>query len=194
MPMTVTNKIDTLKKVFVGVSEFRFKNRSEKLTASTTWDYELPILRDSVSFDNPAPTFNRVYIHGDERPYATTAEPSDMTLTFEIPSISDRVTGWLYNDGGTVEGIADTIDSVSGNWAGKGIKLDNKVIEGMAMIISEDRKHALVIKNLKCYSSVNMDDLSTSPVSFTITATLEGGVSTDTDGDIVFLDFTAGGA
>lgn len=189
--MNVTKTREELKSVFIGVSEFRFSTKSEKFSDSTVWDYELPILRDSINFDNPAPTINKVYIHGDEKPYASTSESSDITLSLEIPSIHDDVTGFLYNKGGDVSGVADTIDGVAGTWSGKGIKLDNKVIEGMCMIISEDRKHAILIKNLKGYSSMNMNELGTQPVSFTLTTTLEGGVSTDTDGDVVFLDFTA---
>lgn len=188
--MSVTKTKEELKEVFIGVSEFRFATQSGPFTTETVWDYELPILRDSVNFDNPAPTINKVFIHGDEKPYASTAEASDMILTFEIPSIHDDVTGFLYNKGTAIADIADTVDGVTGTWSGQGIKLDNKVIEGMAMIISEDRKHALLIKNLKGYSSMNMNEISTTPVSFTVTTTLEGGVTTDTDGDVVFLTFT----
>lgn len=190
--MSVTKTRDELKEVFVGVSEFRFSTKSGKFDASTVWDYELPILRDSINFDNPAPTINKVYIHGDEKPYASTSEASDITLSLEIPSIHDDITGFLYNKGGVIDSVADTIDGVAGSWSGQGVKLDNKVIEGMCMIISEDRKHAILIKNLKGYSSMNMNELGTQPVSFTLTTTLEGGVSTDTDGDVVFLTFTAG--
>lgn len=188
--MSVTKTRDQLKKVFVGVSEFRFSTKSGKYDASTVWDYELPILRDSINFDNPAPTINKVFIHGDEKPYASTSEAADITLTLEIPSIHDDITGFLYNKGSEVSNISDEVDGIAGTWSGQGIKLDNKVIEGMCMIISEDRKHAILIKNLKGYSSMNMNELGTQPVSFTLTCTLEGGVTTDTDGDVVFLDFT----
>ena len=190
--MSVTKTKEQLKEVFIGVSEFRFSTKNGKFDASTVWEYELPILRDSISFDNPAPTINKVFIHGDEKPYASTSESGDITLTLEIPSIHDDITGFLYNKGGDIENVADEVDGVKGSWSGKGIKLDNKVIEGMCMIISEDRKHAILIKNLKGYSSMNMNELGTQPVSFTLTATLEGGVTTDTDGDVVFLNWTAG--
>lgn len=188
--MAVTKTKEELKEVFIGVSEFRFATQSGPFTGDTVWDYELPILRDSVNFDNPAPSINKVFIHGDEKPYASTAEASDMTLSFEIPSIHDDVTGFLYNKGKAIADVADTVDGVEGTWKGQGIKLDNKVIEGMAMIVSEDRKHAILIKNLKGYSSMNMNEISTTPVSFTVTTTLEGGVTTDSDGDVVFLTFT----
>lgn len=188
--MSVKLTKEQLKDVFIGVSEFRFATESKPFAANMEWDYELPILRDSLSFDNPAPTINPVYIHGSQKPYASTSEPSDITIAFEIPSIHKDITGFLYNEAGTIDKISDTVNGVSGTWSGQGIKLDNKVIEGMAMIISEDRKHAILIKNLKGYSSANMNDISTTPVSFTVTATLEGGVTDDPDGDIVFMTFT----
>ena len=189
--MSVLKTKEELKEVFIGVSEFRFATVSGPFTAETKWDYELPILRNSIDFDNPAPTINKVYVHGSKKAYASTSEDSDMTLSFEIPSIHDDVTGFLYNKAeGSVE-VAETTNGVQGSWKGNGINLDSKVIEGMCMIISEDRKHAILIKNLKGYSSMNMNELGTSPVSFTVTATLEGGVTTDTDGDVVFLTFQA---
>lgn len=189
--MAVIKTKDELKDVFIGVSELRFSTKSGAFTADTTWDYELPILRDSITFDNPAPTINNAYVHGKKTAWASTSEPSDMTLTFEIPSIHDDITGWLYNKAGDVSNVAEEVDGVAGAWSGQGISMEAKVIEGMAMIISEDKKHALLIKNLKGYSSMNMSSISTTPLSFTVTATLESGVTTDPDGDVVFLNWKA---
>lgn len=190
--MAVTKKLADLKKAFVGVSEFRFCTTSSDFSASTVWDYELPILRDSLSFETSEPSFDNKFIHGESVPYVSTAEPGETTMSFEIPSIDDDITGWLLTkaDTPTITGVTDTVGSDEGTWSGSGYKLDNKVIQGMAMIISEDRTKAILIRNLKGYVSVNMSELSNSPVSFTISATIESSISDSKQGDIMFLEFT----
>ena len=189
--MAVTKKLADLKKAFVGVSEFRFCKSSSDFSASTVWDYELPILRDSLTFETSEPSFDNKFIHGESVPYVSTAEPGETTMSFEIPSIDDDITGWLLTaaDTATLTGVADTVGGEEGTWSGAGYKLDNKVIQGMAMIISEDRSKAILIRNLKGYVSVNMSELSNSPVSFTISATIESSISDSKQGDIMFLEF-----
>lgn len=190
--MAVSKKLADLKKSFVGISEFRFCTTSADFNENTVWDYELPILRDSLNFEVSEPSFDNKYIHGESVPYVSTAEPGETTMSFEIPSIDDDITGWLLtkSESSAVVGVADTVGDVAGTWKGAGYKLDNKVIKGMAMIISEDRTKAILIRNLKGYVSVNMSELSNSPVSFTISATIESSISDSKQGDIMFLEFT----
>lgn len=190
--MAVSKKLADLKKSFVGISEFRFCTNSSDFNENTVWDYELPILRDSLNFEVSEPSFDNKYIHGESVPYVSTAEPGETTMSFEIPSIDDDITGWLLtkSESPNVVGVADSVGDVQGTWKGTGYKLDNKVIKGMAMIISEDRTKAILIRNLKGYVSVNMSELSNSPVSFTISATIESSISDSKQGDIMFLEFT----
>lgn len=188
----VTKKLSELKKAFIGISEFRFRSVSADLTSDMTWDFELPILRDSFSFETSEPSFNEVFIHGESIPYASTAEPGETTISFEVPSIDKDITDWLLTPAETasVSGVTDTVGGVEGTWGGAAYKMDNKAIQGMVMIISDDKTKAIVIKNFKGYASPNMSELTNSPVSFTISATLESSQSAGTQGDIMFLDFT----
>lgn len=188
----VTKKLSELKKAFIGISEFRFRSVSADLTSDMTWDFELPILRDSFSFETSEPSFNEVFIHGESIPYASTAEPGETTISFEVPSIDKDITDWLLSPAETpsVSAVADTVGGVKGTWGGVAYKMDNKAIQGMVMIISDDKTKAIVIKNFKGYASPNMSELTNSPVSFTISATLESSQSSGTQGDIMFLDFT----
>lgn len=188
----VTKKLSELKKAFIGISEFRFRSVSADLTSDMTWDFELPILRDSFSFETSEPSFNEVFIHGESIPYASTAEPGETTISFEVPSIDKDITDWLLTPAETasVSGVTDTVGGVEGTWGGAAYKMDNKAIQGMVMIISDDKTKAIVIKNFKGYASPNMSELTNSPVSFTISATLESSQAAGTQGDIMFLDFT----
>lgn len=192
--MGVNKKLADLKKAFTGISEFRFRSVSEDLKANMSWDFELPILRDSFSFETSEPSFEEIFIHGESIPYVSSATPGETSISFEVPSIDKDILDWLLTKATTasVEGITDTVGTDTGTWSGGAYKLDNKVIQGMVMIISEDRTKAIVIKNFKGYASPNMADLSTNPVSFTISATIESSQSAGTQGDIMFLDFTKG--
>lgn len=190
--MSVTKKLADLKKAFTGISEFRFRSVSEDLTADMTWEFELPILRDSFSFETSDPSFEDIFIHGESIAYVSTASPGETSIVFEVPSVDKDILDWLLTPASTatVQGISDTVGGVAGTWAGGAYKLDNKVIQGMIMIISEDKTKAIVIKNFKGYAAPNMADISTNPVSFTISATIESSQSAGTQGDIMFLDFT----
>lgn len=189
--MSINKKLSDLKKAFVGISEFRYRATSADLTSDMTWDFELPILRDSFSFETSEPSFNETFIHGESVPYAATAEPGETTISFEVPSIDKDITDWLLTpaESSNIVGISDSVGGVKGTWSGSAYKMDNKAIQGMIMIISDDKTKAIVIKNFKGYASPNMSELTNTPVSFTISATLESSQSEGTQGDILFLDF-----
>ena len=189
--MSVNKKLADLKKAFTGISEFRFRSVSADLTADMAWDFELPILRDSFSFETSEPSFEETFIHGESIPYSSSATPGETSISFEVPSIDKDILDWLLTPAANaaITGVSDNVGGVAGTWTGSAYKLDNKVIQGMVMIISEDKTKAIVIKNFKGYASPNMADLSTNPVSFTISATIESSQSAGTQGDIMFLDF-----
>lgn len=190
--MSVSKQLKDLKKAFTGISEFRFRSQSADLTANMDWDFQLPILRDSFTFETAEATFEEKFIHGESIPYTSIGTPGETSLSFEVPSIDKDILDWLLTPAATpnITAIADTVGGSEGTWAGSGYYIDGKAIQGMIMIISEDQTKAIVIKNFKGYASPNMADLSTTPVSFTINATLESSSSAGSQGDIMFLDFT----
>lgn len=190
--MSVSKQLKDLKKAFTGISEFRFRKVSEDFVSNMDWDFELPILRDSFTFETAEATFEEKFIHGEQIPYTSVGTPGETTIGFEVPSIDEDILDWLLTKAKAITGIADKVGDTTGAWAGAGYKIDGKAIQGMIMIISEDRTKAIVIKNFKGYASPNMADISNTPVSFTISATLESSQSAGEQGDILFLDFTKG--
>lgn len=190
--MSVSKQLKDLKKAFTGISEFRFRKTSEDFTSNMDWDFALPILRDSFTFETAEATFEEKFIHGEQIPYTSIGTPGETTIGFEVPSIDEDILDWLLTKAKAVTGIADTVGNVTGTWSGAGYKIDGKAIQGMIMIISEDQTKAIIVKNFKGYASPNMADISNTPVSFTISATLESSQSAGEQGDILFLDFTKG--
>lgn len=192
--MAITKTIIT--KAFQGMNTFRWKNESVKLTSDIEWDLEIPILRDSFSFQPEDPTFNRSYIHGSKKPIASTTEDGALPVQFDIPSIDEDTQLFAMNvAAAAAASMADTIDGKAGNWTplGKGLVMtDSKAITGMCMILSENKKYAIVIKNLEGYARPIIDSISTTPVAFRVNLDLTGiADASDTDGDILFYEFTA---
>lgn len=177
------------------MNTFRWKGESVKLTSDIAWDLEIPILRDSFSFTPEDPTFNRSYIHGSSKPIASTTQEGALPLQFDIPSIDDETQKFAENiSASSAASMTDTINGKAGSWTqiGKGLLMaDSKVISGMCMILSENKKYAIVIKNLEGYARPIIDSISTTPVAFRVNLDLQGiAAAGDTDGDILFYEFT----
>ena len=192
--MAITKEI--IVKAFQGMNTFRWKNESGPLTANMDWDLQIPILRDSFSLQSEDPTFNRSYIHGSKKPIASTTEDGAIPVQFDIPSIDEDTQLFAANLApAAAASMTDTINGVAGSWVpiGKGLKMgDSKVISGMCMILSEDKKHAIVIKNLEGYARPIIDNISTTPIAFRVNLDLIGiADASDTDGDILFYEFKA---
>lgn len=184
-----------LTKAFQGMNTFRWKGESVKLTSDINWDLEIPILRDSFSFTPEDPTFNRSYIHGSSKPIASTTQEGALPLQFDIPSIDEETQKFAENVASTgAASMTDTVNGKAGSWTqiGKGLLMaDSKVISGMCMILSENKKYAIVIKNLEGYARPIIDSISTTPVAFRVNLDLQGiAAASDTDGDILFYEFT----
>ena len=183
--------VSELTMAFMGVSTLRYKETSAKLIATQEWDYEFPVLRDSVNFTQGEISRNQAFIHGSSRAYATAAgEPASTILTFFVPSINAAVQTAFGN---TASGTPATLKDGDTYWkpVGTGINLTEKQLSGMAMLISQDKKYALVIKNLEGYASVQFDAPSTKPLGYNVSFDVSGITQGDTDGDVVLYEYSA---
>lgn len=182
--------VTELTMAFMGVSTLRYKETSAKLISGQEWDYEFPVLRDSVNFTQGEISRNQAFIHGSSRAYATAAgEPASTTLTFFVPSINADVQTAFGN---TASGTPATLTDGTGYWKpiGTGVNLTEKQLSGMAMLISQDHKYALVIKNLEGYASVQFDAPSTKPLGYNVSFDVSGITEGDTDGDVVLYEYS----
>ena len=189
---TITTKI--LAETFSGMNTFRWNNTSAPLVAGQTWDLQIPIIQDTMSFTQADPTINKTLIYGQTKPLVIQlGATGDIDLSFTIPSVDDKTLSFVAARAtGTPASVTDEVDGVAGSWipVGKGISFsDVKKITGMCMIISEDKKKALVIKNLEGYATPLFDKTMATPYAWKIKVSLTG-ITTDTDGDVVVCDFT----
>lgn len=185
--MTVTNNLAAISSAFMGVSTLYYNTVSAALTSDMTWEYEFPILRDSINFNQGQASKNKAYIHGKAAAYATTkGEPGEITLEFFVPSVSEAVNkAFLVEGTSTPASIA--IDA-SSSWVpvGKGLSFAEKALKGMVMIVNEAEDAALVIKNLEGFASLQADAITTKPIGYQLSMSVSGINANDPDGDVVF--------
>ena len=191
----VTNMINTFKKVFKDVAEFRWIDGdvSTANLATTKWDKELPILTDGMDFNQAEPSSTSVKVLGVDKDWASMHEAGTVTMKIQLPTIADGILGWLYKVGAaTVATGEELLNGESGSFTGKGYSLIKKTISGTAMIISGDYQHALIIRHLEGSTSFSFSDPKAKPYAITLHYNLSGDVATDNatdDFDIAFLDW-----
>lgn len=191
----VTNMINTFKKVFKDVAEFRWIDGdvSTANLATTKWDKELPVLTDGMDFNQAEPSSTSVKVLGVDKDWASMHEAGTVTMKIQLPTIADGILGWLYKAGAaTVATGEELLNGESGSFTGKGYSLVKKTISGTAMIISGDYQHALIIRHLEGSTSFAFSDPKSKPFAITLNYNLSGDVTTDNatdDFDIAFLDW-----
>lgn len=191
----VTNMINTFKKVFKDVAEFRWIDGdvSTANLATTKWEKELPVLTDGMDFNQADPSSTSVKVLGVDRDWASMHEAGTVTMKIQLPTIADGILGWLYKVGAaTVATGEELLNGESGSFTGKGYSLIKKTISGTAMIISGDYQHALIIRHLEGATSFAFSDPKAKPFAITLNYNLSGDVTTDNatdDFDIAFLDW-----
>jgi hypothetical protein len=186
-----TKTLDELRMAFMGISTLRYSSTSAKLATDTSWDYILPIGKDTVNFAEGDTSRNQYFIEGESKSYATAnAAPAATVLTFFVPSVDADVQALFGAAGsGTPATMTDAIlDGTYWKPIGTGLKLETKTLGGMAMIISQDKKYAVVIKNLVGGATLQYDAPNTKPIGYNLSFDVSGITSGDTDGDIVFYE------
>jgi hypothetical protein len=195
----VTNMINTFKKVFKDVAEFRWIDGdvSTANLATTKWDKELPILTDGMDFNQAEPSSTSVKVLGVDKDWASMHEAGTVTMKIQLPTIAEGILGWLYTASATTVATAEELlNGESGSFKGKGYSLIKKTISGTAMIISGDYKYALVVRHLEGSTSFAFSDPKSKPYAISLHYNLSGDVATadaTDDFDIAFLEWNKAG-
>ena len=189
-----TKTLEELRMAFMGISTLRYSTVSAKLATNTEWGYILPVGKDTVNFTEGDTARNNYNIEGESKAYATTlATPAATTLTFFVPSVdADVQTLFGTPASGTPATMTDAI--LTGTYwkpIGTGLKLEPKQLGGMAMLVSQDKKYAIVIKNLDGNATLQYDAPNTKPIGYNLSFNVSGITTGDTDGDIVFYEASA---
>lgn len=181
-------KFTDLKKVFKGVSSIRLATTVQASLATAAWDVELPVANDSLNIAQADGTLNPLKVYGQAGAWTIVGETGDISMSMFIPSIhADLMDIFYTKTTASLTGADETIGAVTGSYDGYGYFLTNEMIEGSAMIISEDRKNALFIRNVQGYPALVFDSPLDTPAGVNLTLQVAGG---DTEADIAFLTWT----
>ena len=177
-----------LKEIFKGVSSFRWANTVQTSIASAAWEYELPIATDSFNLTQAAGTLNPTKVFGLAGAWTVSGEQGDVTIDIFLPTIHDDLMKIFYSQtAAELETADETKGSVTGSYKGYGYKLNNEMLEGSAMIVSEDGKKALFLRNVQGFPSLVYDSPLDTPMGVNLNLQLVGG---DPEADMAFLEWT----
>ena len=168
--------IATLKEIFKGVSSFRFASTVQATLATAAWEFELPIVTDSFDITQASGTTTPTKVLGLAGAWCVAGEPGDIAINFTIPSIKDSLLDVFYTKTASSLSTADEAQgSVTGAFEGYGYFLKSDMIEGSALIISENQEYALFVKNIQGYPALILADGTGSPMGVTINGLVVGG-------------------
>ena len=177
-----------LKEIFKGVSSFRWAKTVQTSIASAAWDVELPIATDTFNLTQAAGTLNPTKVFGMAGAWTISGEQGDITIDIFLPTIHEDLMEIFYSKTASeLQTASETQEGVTGTYKGFGYKLNNEMLEGSAMIVSEDGSHALFLRNIQGYPALVFDSPLDTPMGVNLNLQLVGG---DAEADMALLKWT----
>jgi len=166
------------------------RKQAAKLIAGQEWDYEFPVLRDSVNFTQGEISRNQAFIHGSSRAYATAAgEPASTTLTFFVPSINEDVQTAFGN---TASGTPATLSDGDGYWKPVGDRdksyRETTLWYGYAYL-AKTKNMLLLLRIWKGMLPYSLMLRQQNPLGYNVSFDVSGITEGDTDGDVVLYEY-----
>ena len=179
---------EEVKTIFSGVSTLRWANTVQATLAGATWDFEFPVATDSLQLTQGDGTLNPTKVFGSAGAWAISGEQGDITLDMFIPTIHDDLMKIFYSQtAAELETADETKGSVTGSYKGYGYKLNNEMLEGSAMIVSENGLNAIFIRNAQGFPALRFDSPLDTPMGVNVSLQAVGG---GTESDFALLKWT----
>jgi len=139
---------------FAGVSSLLFKAGNAFPAANADWDFNLPLSRDSFSYDGGETSFDKNYVHGVQAPWtAVLGTPGDTSLSFELPAFDEALMAWGFTAAGEAETVAIKADTLPSGKAKtltlKPYSTATKIIKGTILVIDEAEENVFATKWFK---------------------------------------------
>jgi hypothetical protein len=152
--ISITTTLDSLHELISKMSNvYYISTPNQALSAITTFDMELPVLADSLTFDTGAPTVNRVKLT-EGRTWKTGAQQGDADISMQVSSISGTVSDLFFESGGSKAPV--TSGAIGGyKYSGKGYSLTPKKVTGALFMLSDDKTSAIYLPNVEMFASFN---------------------------------------
>lgn len=196
--LTLSKTLKDWTKKFAGVSQFRWCSKRQALAGSGTLDFmEVPILRDTVTFQLAEPSLEHSYVYGTQIPWTSVlGEPGDSTIELTLAAVDDALLELGFKKTTVTNGITETATThpsgKAGSWAFSGIDLTPKMVEGILWVIAEDNNYSFMVKNFRGFAQPVLLD-GTNPNGIRLVGSFTTPVDGDTDGDVLFGTYTPSG-
>lgn len=196
--LTLSKTLKDWTKKFAGVSQFRWCSKRQALAGSGNIEFlEVPILRDSVTFQPAETSLEHSYVYGTQIPWTSVlGEPGDSTIELTLAAVDDALLELGFKKTTVANGITETATThpsgKAGSWAFSGIDLTPKMVEGMLWVIAEDNNYSFMVKNFRGFAQPVLLD-GTNPNGIRLVGSFTTPVDGDTDGDVLFGTYTPSG-
>lgn len=196
--LTLSKTLKDWTKKFAGVSQFRWCSKRQALAGSGNIEFlEVPILRDSVTFQPAEPSLEHSYVYGTQIPWTSVlGEPGDSTIELTLAAVDDALLELGFKKTTVANGITETATThpsgKAGSWAFSGVDLTPKMVEGMLWVIAEDNNYSFMVKNFRGFAQPVLLD-GTNPNGIRLVGSFTTPVDGDTDGDVLFGTYTPSG-
>lgn len=196
--LTLSKTLKDWTKKFAGVSQFRWCSKRQALAGSGSIEFlEVPILRDSVTFQPAEPSLEHSYVYGTQIPWTSVlGEPGDSTIELTLAAVDDALLELGFKKTTVANGITETATThpsgKAGSWAFSGIDLTPKMVEGMLWVIAEDNNYSFMVKNFRGFAQPVLLD-GANPNGIRLVGSFTTPVDGDTDGDVLFGTYTPSG-
>ena len=166
---------EELKDVFCGTNSlYVVKGAIEDLSV-IDFNFDMPVLVDTLSYSEGEPTKNPVKIHGLDTDWCTMYEAGETTFTVDIPTAHPDVLEFFWGKG------EKQISTVNGeSWEGNKYKRTGKQVKLGFGILSGDGTKLFIVPKVDAVASNVFESGSTQPHLVRVT----GSVSAD---EFVFL-------
>ena len=163
--ISITTKLEELKVLFNQMKEVYYvKTANTALASLTTFDMELPVLEEGVTFDTGAAEVEKVKLTTGAT-WTSVANAGDADIQFQVASVAGAINELLMNKAVDTTAMTATIDETT--YEGEGYNLEPKKVSGGLFMRSEDRATALFLPNIEAYS--NLVSENGKPAYFNIT-------------------------
>lgn len=170
-----------LKDVFNGPSSLFYQSAALGNPMVLDPLYDVPVKVDTIEFEQGEPSIDHYKVIGLSGDWVSSSEAGDITVSFRVPTKNTDILKLAFgNDAVSEASLTYGQDSFAGN----GVVLKNKKIQGTWAILNDAGDQLLILNNTALYASMVMDTDAKGVVAIDFNGTIE---SDGTNPDVLFL-------
>ena len=170
-----------LKDVFNGPSSLFYQSAALGNPMVLDPLYDVPVKVDTIEFEQGEPSIDHYKVIGLSGDWVSSSEAGDITVSFRVPTKNTDILKLAFgNDAVSEASLTYGQDSFAGN----GVVLKNKKIQGTWALLNDAGDQLLILNNTALYASMVMDTDAKGVVAIDFNGTIE---SDGSNPDVLFL-------